>query len=107
VKRDVMQSAQPGCDLLIAALTCNVRCQTGVELVSCPESRVNSRYLGVATVKVQACFSQPCAACALCSLPHQVWDLEAQACVQTVVGHKAEVWALAVDPGQTRVITGV
>ena len=36
----------------------------------------------------------------------RVWDLDTQSCVQTVVGHRGEVWALDVDPGETRLATG-
>lgn len=36
----------------------------------------------------------------------KVWDLDTQHCCQTLGGHKAEVWALDVDPGETRVVTG-
>ena len=38
--------------------------------------------------------------------PHQVWDLEAQHCCQTLAGHKGEVWSLDVDPAETRLVTG-
>jgi U3 small nucleolar RNA-associated protein 12 len=36
----------------------------------------------------------------------RVWDLDTQHCMQTVVGHRGEVWALAVDPQERRLVTG-
>lgn len=39
-------------------------------------------------------------------VPLQVWDLESQHCCQTIVGHRAEVWALDVNPSGTRLVTG-
>lgn len=36
----------------------------------------------------------------------KVWDLETQHCVQTVTGHRGEVWALALDPSGRRLVTG-
>ena len=35
----------------------------------------------------------------------RVWDLDTRACVQTVVGHRCEVWSLDCNPAQTRVVT--
>ena len=35
----------------------------------------------------------------------KVWDLEQQRCIETVVGHRAEVWGFAVTPDETRVVT--
>lgn len=36
----------------------------------------------------------------------RVWDLSTQHCSQTLVGYRGEVWALALDPTQTRLVTG-
>lgn len=36
----------------------------------------------------------------------RVYDVETQHCVQTVVGHRAEVWAMSVDPSHTLLMTG-
>lgn len=36
----------------------------------------------------------------------RVWDLDTQHCSQTLVGFGSEVWALAVDPSQTRLVSG-
>lgn len=36
----------------------------------------------------------------------RVYDTESQHCVQTVVGHTAEVWAMDVDPGHRVLVTG-
>ena len=36
----------------------------------------------------------------------RVWDLTTQHCVQTVVGHRCEVWSLDVDPAGQRLVTG-
>lgn len=36
----------------------------------------------------------------------RVWDLDTQHCSQTLVGFGSEVWALAVDPAQTRLVSG-
>jgi WD40 repeat protein len=35
----------------------------------------------------------------------QLWDLDTQHCVQTVVGHRSEVWSLDVSPDGTRLVT--
>jgi U3 small nucleolar RNA-associated protein 12 len=36
----------------------------------------------------------------------RVWDLTTQHCIQTVVGHRCEVWSLDVDPAERRLVTG-
>ena len=36
----------------------------------------------------------------------RVWDLDTQHCSQTLVGYRGEVWALALNPSQTRLVTG-
>ena len=36
----------------------------------------------------------------------RVWSLDAQHCSQTLVGFGSEVWALALDPSQSRLVTG-
>lgn len=36
----------------------------------------------------------------------KVWDLALQCCVQTIVGHRAEVWSLAVSPNGCRLVSG-
>lgn len=36
----------------------------------------------------------------------RVWDLGTQHCSQTLVGYRGEVWALALDPTQQRLVTG-
>ena len=36
----------------------------------------------------------------------RVWDLDTQHCSQTLVGFGGEVWALAMDPSQTRLVSG-
>ena len=36
----------------------------------------------------------------------RVWDLGTQHCSQTLVGYRGEVWALALDPTQRRLVTG-
>ena len=36
----------------------------------------------------------------------RVWDLNTQHCSQTLVGYRGEVWALALDPSQSRLVTG-
>lgn len=36
----------------------------------------------------------------------RVWDLDTQHCSQTLVGYRGEVWALALDPSQHRLVTG-
>jgi U3 small nucleolar RNA-associated protein 12 len=36
----------------------------------------------------------------------KVWDLETQHCIQTVLGHRSEVWALDVNPKETRLVSG-
>ncbi|KAJ1493201.1 WD40-repeat-containing domain protein [Baffinella frigidus] len=36
----------------------------------------------------------------------KVWELEQQHCMQTLTGHRSEVWALTVDPASRRMISG-
>eukprot|EP00903_Cladosiphon_okamuranus_P011942 g11216.t1 len=36
----------------------------------------------------------------------KLWDLDTQSCVQTVVGHRGEVWSLDVNASCTRLVTG-
>lgn len=36
----------------------------------------------------------------------KVWDLSLQHCCQTLIGFKGEVWSLAVDPKESRVVAG-
>lgn len=36
----------------------------------------------------------------------QVWDLDTQHCIQTVVGHRSEIWSVDYHPKLQRVITG-
>ena len=36
----------------------------------------------------------------------RVWDLDTQHCSQTLIGYRGEVWALALDPTQSRLVTG-
>ena len=36
----------------------------------------------------------------------KVWDLDTQRCVQTLVGHHNPVWALAVSPDHSTLVTG-
>lgn len=36
----------------------------------------------------------------------KVWDLATQHCVQTIVGHRAEVWSIDVSPAGDRVVSG-
>lgn len=36
----------------------------------------------------------------------RVWDLDTQHCSQTLVGYRGEVWALALDPAESRLVTG-
>eukprot|EP00127_Corallochytrium_limacisporum_P004403 Clim_evm11s161 gene=Clim_evmTU11s161 len=36
----------------------------------------------------------------------KVWDLQTQYCVDTLVGHRSEVWSLATNPAGSRVISG-
>ena len=35
----------------------------------------------------------------------KVWDLETQHCVQTVVGHRSEVWSFDINADETRLYT--
>ena len=35
----------------------------------------------------------------------KVWDMEQQRCMETIVGHRAEVWDFAVTPDETRLVT--
>ncbi|KAF5835893.1 quinon protein alcohol dehydrogenase-like superfamily [Dunaliella salina] len=35
----------------------------------------------------------------------KAWDLDTQHCCQTLTGHKGEVWALDVDPAESRLVT--
>lgn len=35
----------------------------------------------------------------------KVWDLDTQHCIQTVVGHRAEIWSFDIDPSHTRLVT--
>ena len=35
----------------------------------------------------------------------KIWDLEAQFCIDTIVGHRAEVWSFDIDPPKKRMIT--
>lgn len=35
----------------------------------------------------------------------KVWDLDTQHCVQTVVGHRAEIWSFDIDPAHSRLVT--
>ena len=35
----------------------------------------------------------------------KIWDLQAQYCVETIVGHRAEVWSFDIDPGEKRMVT--
>jgi U3 small nucleolar RNA-associated protein 12 len=35
----------------------------------------------------------------------KVWDTEQQRCVETIVGHRAEIWDFAVTPDESRVVT--
>jgi U3 small nucleolar RNA-associated protein 12 len=36
----------------------------------------------------------------------RAWDLETQHCISTVVGHRSEIWALAVDQDARHLFTG-
>ncbi|KAF8341630.1 uncharacterized protein EI90DRAFT_3279024 [Cantharellus anzutake] len=36
----------------------------------------------------------------------KLWDLSTQHCIQTVVGHRSEVWSLALDAGNDLILTG-
>lgn len=36
----------------------------------------------------------------------KVFDVDAQHCIQTIVGHRTEVWAMALDPTNTLLVTG-
>lgn len=36
----------------------------------------------------------------------KVWDLSTQHCIQTLVGHRSEVWSIDVNPEQTRLVSG-
>jgi U3 small nucleolar RNA-associated protein 12 len=36
----------------------------------------------------------------------KVWDVTLQHCCQTLIGFKGEVWSLAVNPDETRVVAG-
>lgn len=36
----------------------------------------------------------------------KLWDLSTQYCVQTIVAHRAEVWAIDISPEQQYVLTG-
>jgi WD40 repeat protein len=36
----------------------------------------------------------------------KIWDIDSQHCVQTLVGHRAEVWSVAVDASERRLVTG-
>ena len=36
----------------------------------------------------------------------RIWELDTQHCSQTLVGYRGEVWALALNPSQTRLVTG-
>jgi U3 small nucleolar RNA-associated protein 12 len=36
----------------------------------------------------------------------KVWDVSLQHCCQTLIGFKGEVWSLAVNPDETRVVAG-
>ncbi len=36
----------------------------------------------------------------------KVWDLATQHCIQTVVAHRSDVWAMDVDPAQELLFTG-
>lgn len=35
----------------------------------------------------------------------KVWDLQTQHCVQTVIGHRSEIWSLDVNADETRLVT--
>ena len=35
----------------------------------------------------------------------RIWDLDTQSCIQTLVGHRCEVWSLDLNPAQTRLVT--
>ncbi len=35
----------------------------------------------------------------------KVWDLQTQHCVQTVIGHRSEVWSFDVNADETRLAT--
>src|SRR5258706_2788868 len=36
----------------------------------------------------------------------KLWDLSTQHCIQTIVGHRSEVWSLALDAGKDLIFTG-
>ncbi|RKP35576.1 quinon protein alcohol dehydrogenase-like superfamily [Dimargaris cristalligena] len=36
----------------------------------------------------------------------KLWDLDTQHCVHTLVHHRSEVWAMAINPAQTLLVTG-
>ncbi len=36
----------------------------------------------------------------------KIWDLETQHCIQTLIGHRSEVWSLDIDKAGRRLITG-
>ena len=36
----------------------------------------------------------------------KVWDLSTQHCIQTLTGHRSEIWSLDVNPEGTRMVTG-
>lgn len=36
----------------------------------------------------------------------KLWDLQTQHCVETLVGHRSEVWSLDVSPDETLLVTG-
>jgi len=36
----------------------------------------------------------------------KVWDITTRHCIQTIVGHRCEIWALGISPDNTMIITG-
>lgn len=36
----------------------------------------------------------------------KLWDLSTQHCVQTIVAHRSDIWAMGVDPARSMIFTG-
>lgn len=36
----------------------------------------------------------------------KIWELETQHCIQTLIGSRNEIWALAKNPQETRIVAG-
>eukprot|EP01041_Mallomonas_annulata_P006461 gene6461-13054_t len=60
---------------------------------------------GTVTVNGTAVLSKRLVSCSKDTLM-KVWDVETQTCLQTITGHRCEIWSLAISPSGSFLVTG-